>query len=121
MKDHPFPDDVLMLAAGDGVVSPTRLPELLSVVQADLSLRLADYRDAHECAYEDDDLVAFYVDSGHWETIADRLGFDGGDVAVTRSAHARLLLGLGDAIDRQTEFASALEAMDCVVIGKAAA
>lgn len=119
MKRHPFPEDVLLLAAGEGVVSPGRLPELLSVVQADLALRLGEYRDSHECAYEDERLVAFFVDHEHWERVGDRLGFEAGAVDVTRSAHARLLLGLGDDVGRASEFASALGVQDCVVIEKA--
>jgi hypothetical protein len=120
VKDHPFPEDVLLLVAGESVVSAGRLPELLSVVQADLSLRLADYRDAHECAYEDERLVAFFVDPEHWDGIGDRLGFESGAVDVTRSAHAHLLLGLGDEVGRTSEFASALDVQDCVVIEKVA-
>ncbi|MFC6953963.1 hypothetical protein [Halorubellus litoreus] len=121
MKDHPFPEEVLLLTAGDGVVKPGRLPELLSVVQADLSLRLQEYREHHECAYEDDHLVAFFVAADHWPAIADRLGFETGAVDATRSAHARFLLGLGTDVDRTDEFETALDVQDCVVIEKTAA
>ena len=121
MKDHPFPEEVLLLTAGDGLVHPGRLPELLSVVQADLSLRLQEYRENHECAYEDDHLVAFFVAGDHWRAIADRLGFETGAVDATRSAHARLLVGLGADVGRTDEFETALDVQDCVVIEKTAA
>lgn len=121
MKDHPFPEEVLLLTASDGVVQPGRLPELLSVVQADLSLRLEEYRECHECAYEDDRLVAFFVARDHWTAIADRLGFETGAVDATRAAHARLLVGLGADVGRSDEFETALDVQDCVVIEKTAA
>lgn len=121
MKNHPFPAALLAMTAGDGVVRPERLPELLSVVQADLSLRVDEYREHHECAYEDDHLVAFFVAGDHWTSIADRLGFGTGAVDATRSAHAHLLLGLGADVGRAQEFESALDVQDCVVIEKAAA
>jgi hypothetical protein len=121
VKAHPFPEEVLLLTAGEGVVTPAQLPEILSVVQADLSLRLDEYRNAHECAYEDDDLVAFFVATDHWRSIASRLGFETGAVDATRFAHAHYLLGLGSDVGRQDEFERALDVQDCVVIAKPAA
>ncbi|NHN41525.1 hypothetical protein G9C85_07720 [Halorubellus sp. JP-L1] len=118
MKDHPFPEPVLSGTANAGVVRAERLAELLSVVQADLSLRLETYRDECECAYEDDRLVAFFVDGDRWAAIADRLGFEPGAVDATRSAHARLLVELGAGVGRRDEFTTALDDADCVVVDK---
>jgi len=120
VKDHPFPETVLLSTADSGVVRPGRLPELLSVVQADLSLRLEEYREGHECAYEDDHLVAFFVDGDHWEAIADRLGFETAAADATRAAHAQLLMELGAGAGRRDEFANALDVLDCVIIDKTA-
>jgi hypothetical protein len=121
VKHHPFPAALLFATAGDAVVRPERLPELLSVVQADLSLRVDEYREHHECAYEDDRLVAFFVAGDHWTSIADRLGLETSAVDATRSAHARFLLGLGADAGRAREFENALDVQDCVVIEKTAA
>jgi hypothetical protein len=121
VKHHPFPAALLFATAGDAVVRPERLPELLSVVQADLSLRVDEYREHNECAYEDDRLVAFFVAGDHWTSIADRLGLETSAVDATRSAHARFLLGLGADAGRAREFENALDVQDCVVIEKTAA
>ncbi|WP_440988897.1 hypothetical protein [Haloarchaeobius baliensis] len=118
MKDYPIRDDAVLLAAATAGVPPGRLPELVGVVQADLGLRVDDYRHRYECVHETTDAFVFLVEGGHWSTIAERLGFDSSDSWAVECAHIEHLRRLARETDRVQELATALEVRECVVIGK---
>lgn len=118
IEDHPIRTDALALAAATAEVAPRRVPELLGLVQADLGLRVEEYRSRYECVHETSDAFVFFVEGGHWATIADRLGFDTSDSRAVECAHVEHLRRLGVEVGRLREFVTALEVRDCVVIGK---
>lgn len=118
MEKHPIRNEALALAAAAAEVPPRRVPELVGLVQADLRLRIDDYRTSYECALETSDAFVFFVEGGHWATIAERLGFDATDSRAVEFAHVEHLRRLGREVDRVQEFTTALEVRECVVIGK---
>ena len=118
MDGYPIRRDALLLAAVSAGVAASRLPELIDLVQADLGLRIDDYRTRYECVHETPELSVFLVEGGHWRTIADRLGFDACDTQAVELAHTEHLLRVGQDLDRSLEFVAALDLRDCVVIGK---
>lgn len=118
MDGYPIRREALVAAAVRAGVSPRRVPELVGLVQADLGLRVEEYRTRYECAHETKDVFVFFVEGGHWSTIADRLGFDDPDSVAVERAHTEHLRRIGLEADRLQEFAAALEVRDCVVIGK---
>ncbi|MFC4408030.1 hypothetical protein [Haloarchaeobius iranensis] len=118
MRDHPIPDEAVLLAAARAGVPHNRLPELVGLVQADLGLRVDDYRSRYECVHETSDAFVFFVEWGHWATIGERLGFDATDSHAVKRAHVEHLRRLAREADRVQEFATALEVRECVVIGK---
>lgn len=118
MENYPIRDDAVFLAAATAGVPPGRLPELVGVVQADLGLRVDDYRHRYECVHETSDAFVFLVEGGHWATIGERLGFGPSDSWAVECAHIEHLRRLARETDRVQELATALEVRDCVVIGK---
>ncbi|WP_435347730.1 hypothetical protein [Haloarchaeobius sp. HRN-SO-5] len=118
MNGYPIRREALLLAAMKAGVGTRRLPELVALVQADLGLRLEEYRTRYECVHETSEVSVFLVEGGHWGTIAGRLGFDAGDSRAVEQAHVEHLLRLGQTVGRFEEFVAALDIRDCVVIGK---
>ncbi|WP_256296678.1 hypothetical protein [Haloarchaeobius salinus] len=118
MENYPIRDEAVLLAAAAAGLPHRRVPELVAVVQADLGLRVDDYRHRYECVHETSDAFVFLVEGGHWTTIAERLGFDSTDSRAVECAHVEHLRRLARESDRVQELATALEVRDCVVIGK---
>lgn len=117
MAGEPIDGQVLLLTAAKASVPPARLPDLVDLAQADLEPRLAAYRRQYECAYEDDERRAFFVEWGHWEEIGDRLGFSDRERSAVRRAHEEQLLRIGRREGRIDEFETALEIRDPVFVG----
>ncbi|MFD1647390.1 hypothetical protein [Haloarchaeobius litoreus] len=118
MENYPIRDEAVLFAAATAGLPHRRVPELVGVVQADLGLRVDDYRNRYECVHETSDAFVFLVEGGHWATIGDRLGFDSTDSRAVECAHIEHLRRLAREADRVQEFAAALEVRECVVIGK---
>ncbi len=117
MTGDPIEGQVLLLTAAKASVPPSRLPTLVDRVQADLGPRLEEYRRQYECAYESDDLVAFFVEWGHWDDVGDRLDLEEREQAAVRRAHEEQLLRIGRRDDREEEFETALEIRDPLIVG----
>ncbi|WP_439027516.1 hypothetical protein [Haloarchaeobius sp. DT45] len=120
MDGFPIEGQVLLVTAAKASVPPNRLPELVDLVQADLRLRLDDYLVSYECVHEGEEYYAFFVESGHWAEIGNRLGFDRRDYEAVNRAHTEQLMRLGRETDRRGEFDAALDIRECVLIGKEA-
>ncbi len=116
MGIEPIEGQVLMLAAAKASVGP-RLPALVDRVQAILGERLGQYRREYECVHETADRACFLVEWGHWETLGDELGLDRRERSAVRRAHEEQLLRIGRRTDRETEFETALEIREPVVVG----
>ncbi len=117
MTGDPIEGQVLLLTAAKASVPPSRLPTLVDHVQADLGPRLEEYRRQYECVYESDDLVAFFVEWGHWDDVGDRLDLEEREQAAVRRAHEEQLLRIGRRDDREEEFETALEIRDPLIVG----
>ena len=113
----PIEGQVVLLASAKASVAPQRLPTLLDRVQADLGLRLEEYRRRYEHAYESADSRAFFVETGHWDTVGERLGFGRREIDAVERAHTEQLLRIGRREDRRAEFETALDIREAVVIG----
>lgn len=113
----PIEGQVVLLAAAKASVAPQRLPDLIERVQDDLAARFEEYRRRYEHAYESPDCWAFFVESDHWPSVGDRLGFDRRETDALRRAHTEQLLRIGRREGRREEFESALEIREAVVIG----
>lgn len=114
---HPIDGQVLLLASAKASVAPSRLPELLVRVQGDLGPRLTEYRRRYEHIAERDDRAAFFVDTGHWERVGDRLGFGRRETDAVERAHTEQLLRIGRGESRRDEFEAALDIREALVIG----
>ncbi len=121
MTADPIEGQVLLLTAAKASVTPSRLPELVDLVQTHLEPRLEEYRRQYECAYEGDGRCVFFVEWGHWEELGDRLGFTDRERAAVRRAHEEQLLRIGRRENRAEEFETALEIRDPVLVGTDAA
>ncbi|WP_435359486.1 hypothetical protein [Haloarchaeobius sp. DFWS5] len=118
MDGYPIDGEALLIAAAKASVPPRRLPELVDLVQADLRLRLDDYRTNYESVVECEDYVVFLVESGHWEGIGKRLDVTRQAYDAVQRAHTEQLHRIGYDTDRSDEFDTALEIRECVFIGK---
>jgi len=118
MAGEPIDGQILLLTAAKASVSPQRLPDLVDLVQADLEPRFEDYARRYEVAFEGADAAAFFVPEDHWAEIGDRLGFDSRETDAVRRAHHEQLTRRGRRDDRLSEFETALEIRNCVLIGR---
>ncbi|WP_136717314.1 hypothetical protein [Halorientalis salina] len=116
MAGDPIDGQILLLTAAKASVGPQRLPDLVDVVGADLRPRFDTYAREYEVAYETDEYTAFFVEDGHWETIAERVDVTDREIDAVRRAHHEQLARYGRRNDRTEEFESALEIRDCVLI-----
>ncbi|AGB36354.1 hypothetical protein [Natronococcus occultus] len=117
MAGEPIEGQILLLAAAKSSVTPTQLPDLVDIVQKRLAKERERYRRRYERLYEDDDLEAFAVETGHWAELGDELGIDDRDLSAVERAHEEQLLRIGRRTDREDEFETALEIREPVVIG----
>lgn len=118
MRGDPIDGQVLLLAGATASVAPERLPDLVDRAQADLEERLEDYRRRYELAFETDEAAYFFVESGHWEEVGDRLGFNDRETSAAKRAHREQLRQVGRRTDRREEFEAAFDLRECVVIGR---
>lgn len=118
MPGGPIDGNALVLAAARASVSGERLPELAERVQRVLGVRLPAYDRQYESVYEDESLVVFFVEEGHWADIGDEHCFDDREWKAVRRAHREHLKQLGSDLDRSQEFTTALDLREAVVVGK---
>ncbi|AFO59206.1 hypothetical protein [Natrinema sp. J7-2] len=117
MVDQPIEGQVLMLTAAKASVPPTRLPELLERAQTVLAPNRDRYRREHERLHATADRDVFLVDHGHWTEIGAAVGGSDRELSAIRRAHEEQLLRIGRRTGRESEFETALEIRDPVVIG----
>ncbi|GAA0227590.1 hypothetical protein ACFFQF_11840 [Haladaptatus pallidirubidus] len=115
--NHPIEGQIVLMAGAKASVPLERLSELLGETQADLGGRIAEYRQRYECVHETPEERVFLVEEGHWETVGNRLGFGRREWDGLRRAHEQQLYRIGRRERRRSEFDSALEIRDAVVIG----
>jgi len=116
--ESPIDGHVFMLASAKASVDPATLSDLLRRVQTYLADRRDTYRREFECVAESDDREVFLVPTGHWETLGDRLAFDGRERKAVARTHAEQLQRIGSETGRDEEFETALEIREAVVIGR---
>jgi hypothetical protein len=119
MSDEPIEGQILVLTAAKASVTPARLPVLVAQAQAYLRAELPRYRREYERPHADGDREAFLVEWGHWEELAEALGFDDRERSAVRRAHEEQLLRIGRRTDREAEFETALEIREPLLIGTA--
>jgi len=112
----PLDGEILMIATAKGSVGP-RVGTLVDAVQAHLEPRIDDYRRRHEAVHESDGRVVFFAKPGHWERVGERLGLDDREIDAVRRAHAEQLRRIGRREGRESEFETALEIREPVVVG----
>lgn len=120
MAGEPIEGQILLLAAAKSSVTPTRLPDLVDVAQEHLAAERERYRREYERLYDDDDLEAFAVETGHWAELGAELELGDRELSAVRRAHEEQLLRIGRRTDREDEFETALEIREPVVIGTGA-
>jgi hypothetical protein len=118
MAGEPIEGQILLLAAARASVPPKRLPDLVDRVQAALGPRVEDYARQYEVAYETADVVAFFVESGHWADLGEELGFDRREHEAVARAHRDQLLRAGRERDRHAEFETALEVREAALVAR---
>ncbi|WP_049970080.1 hypothetical protein [Haladaptatus cibarius] len=114
---HPIEGQIVLMAGAKASVPLEHLSELLTETQADLGGRFDEYRQRYECIHETPDESVFLVEEGHWETVGNRLGFGRREWDGLRRAHEQQLFRIGRRERRRSEFDSALEIRESVVIG----
>lgn len=114
---HPIDGQIVVLAGAKASVPLERLSELLPVVQADLGPRIDDYRRGYERIHETPERSVFLVETGHWRTVGDRLGFERRERDAVRRAHEEQFRRIGRDEGRTEEFENALEIRDAVLVG----
>lgn len=117
MAGEPIEGQVLLLTAAKASVAGTRLPDLVDLTQELLAGERDRYRREYERIYDGESFEAFLVESGHWETIGDELGFEDRELSAVRRAHEEQLLRVGRRCDRESEFETALEIREPVLVG----
>lgn len=116
---HPIDGQIVLLAGTKASVPLERLSELVEVTQADLGSRLDEYRREYECVHETPKRSVFLVDEGHWQTVGERIGFEGREWDGVRRAHEEQFRRIGREEERREEFESALEIREVAVVGVA--
>ncbi|MFC4543901.1 hypothetical protein ACFO5R_18400 [Halosolutus amylolyticus] len=117
MAGEPIEGQVLLLTAAKASVAGSRLPDLVDLTQELLAGERDRYRREYERVYDGESFEAFLVDPGHWKTIGDELGFEGRELSAVRRAHEEQLLRVGRRCDRESEFETALEIREPVLVG----
>lgn len=118
MAGEPIEGQILLLAAARASVPPQHLPDLVDRAQAELGTRIESYARRYEVAYETADVVAFFVESGHWAELGAELGFDRREHEAVARAHRDQLLRAGRERGRHAEFETALEVREAAVIAR---
>ncbi|ELY77436.1 hypothetical protein C486_15069 [Natrinema gari JCM 14663] len=93
------------------------MPELLERAQTVLAPKRDRYRREHERLHATADRDVFLVDHGHWTEIGAAVGGSDRELSAIRRAHEEQCLRLGRRTGRESEFETALEIRDPVVIG----
>ncbi|WP_224268105.1 hypothetical protein [Haloprofundus salinisoli] len=117
IEDVPIEGQVMLIAGAKASVPPERLPGLLTRAQADLGGRVQNYRLRYELVAETDEYAAFFVPTGHWGEVGERLGLDQREADALRRTHEEQLRRLGRRSGRREEFDSALEIREAAVVG----
>jgi len=118
MVAAPIEGQILVLTAAKASVGPARLNDLVELVQTDLEPSLDAYRARYELVAETPGACYFFVEQGHWVTVGERLGLADRETDAVRRAHHEQLLRHGRREGRRTEFETALEIREAVVVGR---
>jgi len=116
----PIDGQVLLLAGAKASVPADRLHPLVDRADAHLRDRREEYDRRYERVDLPDGRVAYLVDTGHWATVGDDLGFADREADAVRRAHRQQLLRHGHGAGRREEFETALEIREAVVVGSEA-
>jgi hypothetical protein len=118
MAGGPLRGNALVLGAAKGSISGERLPDLADRAQAFLEARLPEYTRSYECVYEDETEAVFLVETGHWAEIGEEMGLGEREWQALQRTHTEHLKQLGTDLGRRSEFETALDVREPVVIGK---
>lgn len=116
MTGHGMNPNAILLAAAKASVPGERLPQLVRKIATDLSTSIDTYRRSYECVYEDASVAVFLVEQGHWTNRRSKFEINQREADAVKRAHAEHLKLLGTRLNRRTEFETALELREAVVI-----
>lgn len=118
MAGEPIDGSVLVLAGATASVAPSRLPDLVELVQVTLADERERYARTYERILRTDEFDVYLVEAGHWDDLGDRCGLDERETAAVRRAHREQLRWTGRRREREDEFDAALEIREPVVVGR---
>ncbi len=116
MVGEPIDGEILLLTSAKASVAPSRLPELINLVQDHLETDIRRFRKTTECIFEEPDRVAFLIEGGFWDRLGTDLELDDREIDAVRRAHTEQLRRIGRKIERHDEFETALEIRDPIFI-----
>jgi hypothetical protein len=115
--DNPIEGQVLVLTAAKASVGGQRVPELVAEARRELEPRRDELRRKYERVHEDDVREIFLAPEGFWTEVGDEMGWSRREREAVARAHAEQLLRVGRREGRESEFETALEVREAVVIG----
>ncbi|WP_254522456.1 hypothetical protein [Natrinema caseinilyticum] len=118
MTGDPIEGQVLLLTAAKASVPAAALPDLVERTQELLGPEIDRYRREYERLCTDEDRDLFLVPRGHWDELGEALDGTDRERAAVRRAHEEQLLRIGRRTGRESEFETALEVREPVVIGR---
>jgi hypothetical protein len=116
--DNPIEGQVLVLTTAKASVSGERVPDLVAEARRELEPQAADLRRQYERVHADDVREIFLVPDGFWTEVGDDRGWSRREHEAVARAHAEQLLRVGRREGRESEFETALELREAVVIGR---
>jgi hypothetical protein len=119
VSDGPLDGNAVVLAAAKASVSGELLPDLVGRAQELLDSRRDRYERGYECIHEDGEAAVFLVEEGHWADLGEAFDLERREWEALRRAHGEHLKQLGGDLGRRTEFETALDVREVVVIGSA--
>lgn len=118
MAGGPIEGQILLLTAAKASVPAAALPNLVERAQELLGPEIDRYRREYELLCTDGDRELFLVPRGHWDELGEALDSTDRERAAIRRAHEEQLLRIGRRTGRESEFETALEVREPVVIGR---
>lgn len=116
-EDNPIEGQVLVLTAAKASVGGRRVPDLVAEARRELEPQSEDLRRRYECVHEDDVRAVFLVPEEFWAEVGEDLGWADRECKAVARAHAEQLLRVGGREGRESEFETALDVREAVVIG----
>ena len=115
--DNPIEGDVLVLTAAKASVSGERVPDLVAQARRELEPRAEDLRRRYERVHADDVREIFLAPEEFWTEVGEDPDWSRREREAVARAHAEQLRRVGRREDRESEFETALEVREAVVIG----